>query len=48
MHIVHHGAVHGLMGACHELQIGSDNSVLIDCGLLQANFCLFVWLWFLQ
>ena len=34
--IVHHGAVKGVTGSCHELQINADNSVLIDCGLFQG------------
>lgn len=34
--IVHHGAVNGVTGSCHELQIDKDNSVLIDCGLFQG------------
>ncbi len=34
--IVHHGAVNGVTGSCHELQINADNSVLIDCGLFQG------------
>ena len=34
--IIHHGAVNGVTGSCHELQIDADNSVLIDCGLFQG------------
>lgn len=34
--ILHHGAVNGVTGSCHELMIDSDNSVLIDCGLFQG------------
>lgn len=34
--IVHHGAVNGVTGSCHELQVDADNSVLIDCGLFQG------------
>ena len=34
--IVHHGAVNGVTGSCHELQIDSNHSVLIDCGLFQG------------
>ena len=37
MDIVHHGAVHGVTGSCHELQVDSANSVLIDCGLFQGD-----------
>lgn len=28
--IEHHGAVNGVTGSCHELQIDANNSVLID------------------
>ncbi len=34
--IIHHGAVNGVTGSCHELQIDNDNSVLVDCGLFQG------------
>jgi len=34
--IIHHGAVDGVTGSCHELQIDQNNSVLIDCGLFQG------------
>jgi len=34
--IIHHGAVDGVTGSCHELQIEQNNSVLIDCGLFQG------------
>lgn len=34
--ILHHGAVSGVTGSCHELQINQANSVLIDCGLFQG------------
>ncbi|MCF6204297.1 MAG: MBL fold metallo-hydrolase [Methylococcaceae bacterium] len=34
--IQHHGAVNGVTGSCHELQVDADNSVLIDCGLFQG------------
>jgi metallo-beta-lactamase family protein len=35
--ILHHGAVTGVTGSCHELQIDSDNAILIDCGLFQGE-----------
>ena len=44
--IIHHGAIDGVTGSCHELAyevVGSDQrsdprrSILIDCGLLQGN-----------
>lgn len=34
--IIHHGAVDGVTGSCHELQLGDGRSVLIDCGLFQG------------
>jgi len=33
--IVHHGAVNGVTGSCHELQL-ADHRVLIDCGMFQG------------
>ncbi len=37
MDILHHGAVTGVTGSCHELVIDSSSSVLVDCGLFQGN-----------
>lgn len=37
MDILHHGAVNGVTGSCHELLIGDQASVLIDCGLFQGE-----------
>ena len=37
MKILHHGAINGVTGSCHELVINSINSVLIDCGLFQGE-----------
>ncbi len=34
--IIHHGAVNGVTGSCHQLNINSQSSVLIDCGLFQG------------
>jgi metallo-beta-lactamase family protein len=34
--IVHHGAVDGVTGSCHELALGGQTSVLVDCGLFQG------------
>jgi len=34
--IKHHGAVNGVTGSCHELALGDDFGVLIDCGLFQG------------
>jgi metallo-beta-lactamase family protein len=35
--IIHHGAVAGVTGSCHELRTDPDNVVLIDCGLFQGD-----------
>ncbi len=34
--IKHHGAVQGVTGSCHELFVGSGQSVLVDIGLFQG------------
>lgn len=34
--ILHHGAIDGVTGSCHELVINGNNSVLVDCGLFQG------------
>lgn len=34
--ILHHGAVNGVTGSCHELCIDSNNSALVDCGMFQG------------
>lgn len=34
--VIHHGAVNGVTGSCHRLQIDSKNSLLVDCGLFQG------------
>ena len=34
---LHHGAVDGVTGSCHEYVIQPDYSVLIDCGLFQGD-----------
>ena len=36
MQILHHGAVNGVTGSCHQLVIDSANSVLVDCSLFQG------------
>jgi metallo-beta-lactamase family protein len=36
MKIIHHGAVDGVTGSCHQLNIDTNNAVLIDCGLFQG------------
>ena len=34
--ILHHGAVNGVTGSCHQLSVDGYGSVLIDCGLFQG------------
>jgi metallo-beta-lactamase family protein len=34
--LLHHGARDGVTGSCHELRLGPDDGVLIDCGLFQG------------
>ncbi len=36
MKVLHHGAVNGVTGSCHELKISENFGVLIDCGLFQG------------
>jgi len=36
MKILHHGAVNGVTGSCHQLVIDERNSLLVDCGLFQG------------
>jgi len=35
--VIHHGALHGVTGSCHELFLTANDSVLIDCGLFQGE-----------
>lgn len=34
--IIHHGAVSGVTGSCHQLLMDAANSLLVDCGLFQG------------
>ena len=34
--IFHHGAVKGVTGSCHQLQMDDANGLLVDCGLFQG------------
>lgn len=34
--VVHHGAVNGVTGSCHQLTLPGGDSVLVDCGLFQG------------
>ena len=36
-HIIHHGAINGVTGSCHQLQMDAHSSLLIDCGIFQGN-----------
>ncbi len=37
MKIIHHGAIDGVTGSCHELVIDETHSILVDCGLFQGE-----------
>lgn len=34
--VLHHGAIRGVTGSCHELRVDQDNGILVDCGLFQG------------
>jgi len=34
--IIHHGAINGVTGSCHELRASEQEAILIDCGLFQG------------
>lgn len=34
--IIHHGAVTGVTGSCHELRLSDAAAILVDCGLFQG------------
>ncbi len=34
--ILHHGAVSGVTGSCHELRLDDQTAILVDCGLFQG------------
>lgn len=36
-HIIHHGAIDGVTGSCHQLHMDAQSSLLIDCGIFQGN-----------
>ena len=36
MQILHHGAVEGVTGSCHQLTLDDGRAVLVDCGLFQG------------
>lgn len=35
--IRHHGAIDGVTGSCHQLEMSAHSSLLIDCGLFQGS-----------
>lgn len=35
--ILHHGALHGVTGSCHELRLSPEDGLLVDCGLFQGD-----------
>jgi metallo-beta-lactamase family protein len=35
--IIHHGALHGVTGSCHELRLSEEAGILVDCGLFQGD-----------
>ncbi len=36
MEVIHHGALHGVTGSCHELRLTERRSILVDCGMFQG------------
>jgi metallo-beta-lactamase family protein len=36
LRFIHHGAVNGVTGSCHQLVLPDGQSVLVDCGLFQG------------
>lgn len=34
--VLHHGAINGVTGSCHELRLADGRSLLVDCGLFQG------------
>ncbi|MDY0263132.1 MBL fold metallo-hydrolase [Syntrophotalea acetylenica] len=37
--ILHHGAVDGVTGSCHELRLREGSGILVDCGMFQGQEC---------
>lgn len=37
-HILHHGAISGVTGSCHQLRMDAQHSLLADCGLFQGAY----------
>ena len=36
MQMLHHGAIDGVTGSCHQLTLADGRALLIDCGLFQG------------
>ncbi len=36
MDVIHHGALQGVTGSCHQLLIDQQRSMLVDCGMFQG------------
>ena len=37
MRVKHHGGHEGVTGSCHQLDLDSGDSILVDCGLFQGE-----------
>ena len=37
MEVIHHGALHGVTGSCHQLLFDGPRSYLVDCGMFQGD-----------
>lgn len=37
MEVIHHGALNGVTGSCHQLMITPSRSLLVDCGMFQGD-----------
>ncbi|MTI92211.1 MAG: hypothetical protein FH750_12680 [Pseudomonas stutzeri] len=37
LHIVHHGAQHGVTGSCPQTYMGAEHSLLVHCGPSQGD-----------
>ena len=35
--VLHHGAINGVTGSCHQLLMSADCSLLVDCGAFQGR-----------
>lgn len=37
--LIHHGAIDGVTGSCHELRLSEGSGILVDCGMFQGGEC---------